>query len=162
MGPPPASSAAPKPKAHTREQVQAEVDIILREAQEKRNKHTEEERQIHDAMLAAIFKAVHEDTVPESYARIYSSGAKGKMGCDIPKVIDFRSLPVQVQDDLMCAEMLPTMWPCYRISGYERASHYRLTTVIRRAMIFDAACHTLTPGAANNMYPSSLDNQCRE
>ena len=30
------------------------------------------------------------------------------MGCDIPKVIDFRSLPNGVQDDLMKAEILPS------------------------------------------------------
>ena len=110
MRPPPASRTAPKPKAKpAREQVQTEINIILRVAQEKRNKRSEEERQIHDCMLAAIFKAVHEDTVPESYARIYSSGTKDKMGCDIRKVIDFTSLPVQVQDDLMRAE-IPAMW----------------------------------------------------
>ena len=79
--------------------------------------------------------SVHEDTVPESYVGIYSSSRKDIMGCDIPKVIDFRSLPIQVQDDLMRAEILPTMWPCYMISGYERVFHYRLMTVIRRAMI---------------------------
>ena len=78
MGPPPSPSVAPKPKAHTREQVQTEVETILREVQEKRN--TEEERQMHDAMPAAIFKAVHEVTVPESYAGIYFSGTKDKMG----------------------------------------------------------------------------------
>ena len=64
-----------------------------------------------------------------------------KMGCDIPKVIDFRSLPVQAQDDLMRAEIFPTMWSRYKISGYERVFHYRLMTVIKRAMIFDATCH---------------------
>ena len=54
MGPPPAQSAAP------------EVDSIFREAQEKSNNRSADERQMHDAMLAAIFKAVREDTVPES------------------------------------------------------------------------------------------------
>ena len=77
------------------------------------------------------------------------------MGCDIPKVIEFRSLPDQVQDDLMRAE-IPTMWPRYRISGYERVFHYLLMAVMRRAMIYDATCHTLTPGAADNMYPQGL------
>ena len=56
------------------------------------------------------------------------------MGCDILKVIKFTSLPDQVQDDLMRAEILPTMWPRYRISGYERVFHYRLMTVMRGAM----------------------------
>ena len=115
---------------------------------------------MHDSMLAAIFKAAHEDTVPESCAGTYSSDTKDEMGCDIPKVIDFRSLPVQVQDDLMRAEILPTMWSPYKISGHERVFHCRLMTVIRRAMIFDATCHMLTPGAANNIYPPSVDNQC--
>ena len=36
------------------------------------------------------------------------------MGCEIPNVIDFRTLPVGVQDDLMRAEILPTMWPRFR------------------------------------------------
>ena len=88
MGPPPAPSAVPKPKAKpTREQTQREVDTILREAQEKRFKRSEEERQMHDSMLAAIFKAVHEDTAPESYEGVYSSSTKDKMGCDIPRFI---------------------------------------------------------------------------
>ena len=85
------------------------------------------------------------------------------MGCDIPKVIDFWSLPVQVQDDLSldaCRDS-PTRWPRYKISGYERVFHYRLMTVIRRAVLFEATCHTLTPGSDNNMYPASLDNQYR-
>ena len=73
---------------------------------------------MHDPMLAAIFKAVHDDTVPESYVGIRSSGTKDKMGCEILQVIDFGSPPVKVQDDLMRAEMLPTMWPRYKISGY--------------------------------------------
>ena len=45
-----------------------------------------EERQMHDAMLAAIVKAVHEDTVPESSAGIFSTGTKDKMGCKIPRL----------------------------------------------------------------------------
>ena len=72
MGAPPAPSAVPKPKAKpTREQVQTELDIILREAQEKRNKRSEEERQMHESMLAAILKAVREDTVPESHEDLF-------------------------------------------------------------------------------------------
>ena len=124
MGPPPAQSVIPKPKAPSKEQVQIEVDTIFREAQQKRAKRAADEQQLHDAMLAAIFKAVHEDAVPETYAGIYSSGKKDRMGCDIIKVVKFRSLPDDVQDDLMRAEILPTMWPRYRISGYERAFHY--------------------------------------
>ena len=76
MGPPPAQRAAPKPKAPSKEQVQVEGDTIVREAEEKRAKRTSDEQQLHDAMLAAIFKAIFEDTVPESYAGIYSSGRK--------------------------------------------------------------------------------------
>ena len=52
MGPPPAASATPKPKPPSKEQVQIEVDNTFLEAQEKRNKRTTEERQLHDAMLA--------------------------------------------------------------------------------------------------------------
>ena len=48
-----------------------------------------------------------------------------------PKVVEFRSLPDNVQDDLTRAEILPIMWPRYRISGYERVFHYRLMTVMR-------------------------------
>ena len=119
------SNSKSKPKAKpTKEQVQTEIDHIMREAQQKRLKPSAEERQMRDAMLAAIFKAVHEDTVPESYVGIYSTGTKDKMVCDTPRFIEFRSLPVNVQDDLMRAEILPTMWPRYKISGYERVFHY--------------------------------------
>ena len=141
--------------SQAKEQAQIEVDAIFREAQEKRAKRSADEQQLHDAVLAAIFKSVHEDTVPETYVDvgIYSSGKKGRMGCDIPKVIEFRSLPENVQDDLTRAEILPTMWPRYRISSYERVFHYRLVTVMRRAMIYAATRHTLSPGAVDNMYP---------
>ena len=74
MGPPPAQSAAPKPKAPSKE--------LIREAEEKRGKRRSDEHQLHDAMLANIFKAVYEDTVPESYAGIYSSGKKDRVGCE--------------------------------------------------------------------------------
>ena len=84
------------------------------------------------------------------------------MGCDIPKVIDFRSLPNGVQDDLMKAEILPTMWPRYRISGYERMFHYCLMTVTRRRMLCEASCHNLTPAGIENMYPSSTDKKHRD
>ena len=51
-----------KPKAKpTREQVQTEIDLILREAEQKRLKRSEEERQMR------VFKAAHEDTLPESH-----------------------------------------------------------------------------------------------
>ena len=49
MGPPPVQSSSPKPKAPSREQVQIEVDTIMREAEEKRNKRTSDEQQLHDA-----------------------------------------------------------------------------------------------------------------
>ena len=130
MGPPPAVS--PKPKPPSREQVQIEVDTIMREVDEKRAKRTADQQRLRDAMLSTIFKSVFEDTVPDGAVGIYSLGEKDRMGCDIPKVIDFRSLPIGVQDDLMKAEILPTMWPRYRISGYERMFHYCLMTVIRR------------------------------
>ena len=126
-------------------------------------KEQQDQQRLHDAMLSAIFKAVFEDTVPDSAVGIYSSGEKDRMGCEIPKVIDFRSLPIGVQDDLMRAEMLPTMWPRYRISGYERMFHlvYRLMTVIRRRMLFAASCHSLTPAGIDNMYPPSIDEKHR-
>ena len=66
MGPPPVQSSSPKPKAPTREQVQIEVDTIMREAEEKRAKRSADQQQLHDAMLSAIFKSVFEDTVPDS------------------------------------------------------------------------------------------------
>ena len=140
MGPPPVQSSAPKPKAPFKEQVQIEVATIMREAEEKRAKRTSDEQQLHDAMLAAIFKSVFE----------------------VPKVIEFRTLPINVQDDLMRAEILPTMWPHYRISGYECMFHSRLMTVTRRAMIYKATCHSLSPGAADNMYPNSVDKEHRD
>ena len=62
--------AFPKSKAPSREQVQIEVDTIVREV-EKRAKRTSDEKQLHDAMLAAILKSVFEDTVLENYVGIY-------------------------------------------------------------------------------------------
>ena len=38
---------------------------------------------------------------------------------------------------------------------------YSLMIVIRRAMISEATCHNLTPGALNNMYPPFVDAQYR-
>ena len=131
----PPAIAAPKPRQPSREQVQIEVDAIMREAEEKRAKRSKKQQQLHDDMLSAIFKSVFEDTVPDSAVGIYSSGEKDRMGCDIRKVIEFRSLPVAVQDNLMRAEILPTMWPRYRISGHERMFHYCLMTVTRRRML---------------------------
>ena len=142
--------------------MQIEVDAIMRETEEKRAKRTEDQRRLRDAMLSAIFKSVFEDTVPDSAVGIYSTGEKDRMGCDIPKVIDFRSLPIGVQDDLMRAEMLPTMWPQYRISGYERMFHYCLMTVTRRMMLKEASCHNLTPAGLENMYPSAIDKKHRD
>ena len=140
----PPAIAAPKPKPPSREQVQIEVDAIMREVEEKRSKRSKQQQQLHDDMLSAIFKSVFEDTVPDSAVGIYSSGEKDRMGCDIPKVIDFRSLPISVQDNLMRAEILPTMWPRYRISGHERMFHYCLMTVTRRRMLQEASCHSLS------------------
>ena len=60
----------------------------MREVEEKRAKRTSDEQQLHDATLAAIFKS-------ENHVGIYSSGKKDRMGCEIPKVIDFRALPVR-------------------------------------------------------------------
>ena len=100
MGPPPVQSSSPKPRPPSREQVQIEVDTIMREVEEKRAKRSAEQQRLHDAMLSVIFKSVFEDTVPDSTVGIYSSVQKDRMGCEIPKVIDFRSLPNGVQDDL--------------------------------------------------------------
>ena len=105
-------------------------------------------------MLSAIFKSVFDDTVPDSAVGIYSLGEKDR--------IDFRSLPVIVQDSLMRAEILPTMWPRYRISGHERMFHYCLMTVTRRRMLCEASCHSLTSLGIENMYPSSIDNDHRD
>ena len=126
----------------------------MREVEEKRTKRTEDQQRLHDAMLSAIFKSVFEDTVPDR--------EKDRMGCDIPKVIEFRSLPVGVQDNLMRAEILPTMWPRYRISGYERMFHYCLMTVTRRQMLKEASCHNLTSAGIENMYPSAIDKKHRD
>ena len=104
MAPPPVAPPAPKgkPKAKpSRGQVQTEIASIVRDA-EQRLKRSEHERQVHDAMLTAIFKAIHEDSVPESYLDIYSTDTKDTMGCDIfLGSFGLRSLPVNVQDDLM-------------------------------------------------------------
>ena len=127
----------------------------------KRAKRTEDQQRLHDAMLSAIFRSVFEDTVPDSAVGIFSSGEKDRMGCDIPKVIEFRSLPVVVQDDLMRAEILPTMWPRYRISGHERMFHYCLMTVTRRQMLKEAECHSLSDIGIENMYPSVTDKKHR-
>ena len=159
-GPP--ASAAPKPRPPSREQVQLEVDAIMRDVEEKRAKRSKQQQQLHDDMLSAIFKSVFEDTVPDSAVGIYSSGEKDRMGCLIPKVIEFRSLPVPVQDNLMRAEILPTMWPRYRISGHERMFHYCLMTVTRRQMLKVASCHSLSDAAIENMYPLARDQEHRE
>ena len=140
----PPAIAAPKPRPPSREQVQIEVDAIMREVEEKRAKRSKQQQQLHDDMLSAILKSVFEDTVPDNAVGIYFSGEKDRMGCDIPKIIDFRSLPVAVQDNLMRAEILLTMWPRYRISGHERMFHYCLMTVTRRRMLHEASCHSLT------------------
>ena len=50
----------------------------------------------------------------------------------------------------MRAEILPTMWPRYRVSGYERVFHYCLMTVMRRAMIYAATSHTSRADAGDN------------
>ena len=155
--------AAPKRRPPSREQVQIEVDAIMRDVEEKRPKRSkQQQQQLHDNMLSAIFKSVFEDTVPDSAVGIYSSGEKDRMGCSIPKVIDFRSLPVPVQDNLMRAEILPTMWPRYRISGHERMFHYCLMTVTRRQMLQEASCHSLSEAAIENMYPSVRDQEHRD
>ena len=82
------------------------------------------------------------------------------MGCEIPKVIEFRTLPVPVQDN-MRAEILPTMWPRYRISGHERMFHYCLMTVTRRQMLKVTLSHNLSDAAIENMYPSGRDQEHR-
>ena len=151
-----------KPRQPSREQVQIEVDAIMREAEEKRARRSKDQQQLHDDMLSAIFKSVFEDTVPDSAVGIYSSGEKDRMGCDIFKVIDFRSLPVAVQDNLMRAEILPTMWPRYRISGHERMFHYCLMTVTRRQMLNEASCHSLSDAGIESMYPSANDKHHRD
>ena len=134
----------------------------MREVEEKRTKRSENEQRLHDAMLSAIFKSVFEDTVPDNAVGIYSLREKDRMGCEIPKVIEFRSMPVGVQDNLMRAEILPTMWPRYRISGYERMFHYCLMTVTRRRMLQEASCHNFSPAGIENMYPSSIDKKHRD
>ena len=159
-GPP--TVAAPKPRPPSREQVQLEIDAIMRDAEEKRAKRSKQQQQLHVDMLSAIFKSVFEDTVPDSAVGIYSSGEKDRMGCIVPKVIDFRSLPVPVQDNLMRAEILPTMWPRYRISGHERMFHYCLMTVTRKRMLQEARSHTLSGAAIENMYPAVRDKEHRE
>ena len=118
VGPPPVQSSSPKPRPPSREQVQIEVDTIMREVEEKRAKRSADQQRVHDSMLSVIFKSVFEDTVPDSAVGISSSGEKDRMGCDIPKVIDFRSLPNGVQDDLMKVEILPTMWPRCRLRAH--------------------------------------------
>ena len=134
----------------------------MRDVEEKRAKRSKQQQQLHDDMLSAIFKSVFEDTVPDSAVGIYSSGEKDRMGCSVPKLIDFRSLPVPVQDNLMRAEILPTMWPRCRISGHERMFHYCLMTVTRRQMLQEAVSHSLSNAAIENMYPSVRDQEHRE
>ena len=62
----------------------------------------------------------------------------------------------------MRAEILPTMWPRYRISGNERMFHYCLMTVTRSRMLYEASCHNLTPAGIENMCPSSTDKKHRD
>ena len=89
VGPPPvpAPTAKSRPKAsHTREQAQTEIGAILSDTEHRRTQRSEEEQQMHDAMLNMIFKAMHEDSVPDFYLRISSTGCKDRMGCEIPKI----------------------------------------------------------------------------
>ena len=67
----PPAIAAPKPRPPSREQVQIEVDAIMREVEEKRSKRSKQQQQLHDDMLSAIFKSVFEDTVPDSAVGIF-------------------------------------------------------------------------------------------
>ena len=87
MAPPPAPPASKsKPNAKpSKEQAQTEIVSILRDGEQRRLRRSEHERQVHDAMLTAIFKAVHEDSVPESYLGKYSTDTKDRMGCDIAR-----------------------------------------------------------------------------
>ena len=76
--------AAPKPRPPSREQVQREVDAIMRDVEDKRAKRSKQQQQLHEDMLSAIFKSVFEDTVPDSAVGIYSSGEKDRVGCTVP------------------------------------------------------------------------------
>ena len=62
----------------------------------------------------------------------------------------------------MRAEILPTMWPRYRISAHERMFHYCLMTVTRRQMLQEAESHSLSNAAIENMYPAVRDQEHRE
>ena len=77
--------AAPKQRPPSREQVQLEVDAIMRDVEEKRTKRSKQQQQLHDDMLSAIFKSVFEDTVPDSAVGIYSSGEKEPHGMHCPQ-----------------------------------------------------------------------------
>ena len=62
----------------------------------------------------------------------------------------------------MRAEIRPTMWPRYRISGHERMFHYCLMTVTRKQMLQEAGSHSLSNAAIENMYPAVRDREHRE
>ena len=77
------------PRRATREkQVQTDIDTILCGAEYRRAQRSEEEKQMHDAILTMIFKAVHEDSILGLHFEMDSTGSKDRMGCEIPRFID--------------------------------------------------------------------------
>ena len=90
VGPPPAPSVPSQcllPRSKCRSRLILSSGRHKKCFEEKRNKRTAGERQIHDAMLAAIFKAVHEDTVPASYVGIYSQARRIEWDAMSPRLL---------------------------------------------------------------------------
>ena len=141
----------PVPKQSARpslDQVQGIIDAHIRDLEQKRDKRDAHEQSLHDSMLSAIMKATFDDSMPEQpdmSMDIYKTEKKDRMGLETPALIEFRSLPAYVQDNLIQAEILPTMWPSYKISGYERVFHYRVMTIFRRPLVAMTACHDMSP-----------------
>ena len=90
----------------------------------------------------------------------YKTRRKDRMGLQVPAVIE--SLPAYVQDNLIQAEILLTMWSRYTISGYERVVQYKVMTIFRRHLVSVSTCHDTTPGHLEKMYPSKINEQHRE
>ena len=64
-GPP--AIATPKPRPPSREQVQIEVDAIMRDVEEKRTKRSKQQQQLHDNMLSAIRGAKQGGNLPPPF-----------------------------------------------------------------------------------------------
>ena len=104
-----------------------------------------EEQKLDDAMLSAIFKTAFDDSMPDMHMDIYKTGRERRRGLEVPAVIEFRSLPAYVQDNISRAEILPTKRPWYKRSGKMRVFRYEVMMIFRHCRCIAEAKVTNTP-----------------